>query len=97
MSIAPLVAARPRAPQPWYATAHIPGPTLAQRVSAAGALPVGQARALAAGMAEAVAGIHAAGVAHRDLKLQNVILSPQRPKSSISASPAPWTTPPSRG
>ncbi|WP_152486389.1 protein kinase domain-containing protein, partial [Nocardiopsis lucentensis] len=44
------------------------------------ALPLPRARVLAAGMAEAVAAIHASGVLHRDLKPSNVILAPDGPK-----------------
>ncbi|WP_116244098.1 serine/threonine-protein kinase [Nocardiopsis sp. FIRDI 009] len=78
--IAPVLAHDTGAPQPWYATAYLPGPTLGDRVRRGGALPLPRARVLAAGMAEAVAAIHASGVLHRDLKPSNVILAPDGPK-----------------
>jgi len=78
--IAPVLAHDTRAEQPWYATAYLPGPTLGARVRQGGALPPHQARVVAAGMAEAIAAIHGAGVVHRDLKPANVILAPDGPK-----------------
>ncbi|MFW5418779.1 substrate-binding domain-containing protein [Nocardiopsis sp. CNT-189] len=78
--IAPVLAHDTGAGQPWYATPYLPGPTLGARVRGGGAIPMPQVRVVAAGMAEAIAAIHAAGVLHRDLKPSNVILAPDGPK-----------------
>ncbi|MEV2278959.1 serine/threonine-protein kinase [Nocardiopsis sp. NPDC049922] len=78
--IAPVLAHDTIAEQPWYATAYLPGPTLGERIRRGGALSLPRTRVVAAGMAEAVAAIHAAGVLHRDLKPSNVILAPDGPK-----------------
>src|SRR5690606_26921615 len=75
---APLVAAGPEDVPPWYATAYVPGPTLSRRIMDQGPMPPARAQAVA--MAEAIAGVHAAGIVHRDLKPANVILAPDGPK-----------------
>ena len=75
-----VVDADARAEQPWLATEYIPGPTLAQRVEDGGPLPEAEVIALGAGVAEALAAIHAAGIVHRDLKPSNVILAADGPK-----------------
>ncbi|MEU2390466.1 serine/threonine-protein kinase [Streptomyces sp. NPDC007369] len=77
---APLVAADPEAEQPWLATAYIDGPTLRQAITRHGALPLESVCRLAAGIAEALCVVHAAGVVHRDLKPSNVILAADGPR-----------------
>jgi len=67
------------APEPWLATAYVAGPSLAEAVREQGPLPVNSVLALAAGLAESLAAIHAAGVVHRDLKPSNVLLGPDGP------------------
>jgi serine/threonine protein kinase len=77
---AAVVAADPEADMPWLATAYVPAPSLSQLVRACGPLPVPGARWLAAGCAEALESIHAAGLVHRDLKPSNVLVSPDGPR-----------------
>ena len=60
-------------PVPWLATAYVPGPSLADAVADHGPLPVASVLMLAAGLAESLAAIHAAGVVHRDLKPSNIL------------------------
>ncbi|MER6348962.1 serine/threonine protein kinase [Streptomyces sp. NPDC001595] len=63
----------------WLATEFVSGPTLAKAVQQQGPLPADSVRRLFAALAEALASVHAHSVTHRDLKPQNVILSPQGP------------------
>jgi serine/threonine protein kinase len=67
-------------PVPWLATAYVPGPSLAEAVEARGPLPADSVLTLAAGLAEGLAAIHAAGVVHRDLKPSNVLLADDGPR-----------------
>ncbi|HEY6278113.1 MAG TPA: protein kinase [Streptosporangiaceae bacterium] len=65
---------------PWLATAYVAGPSLAEAVEEHGPLPVESVLTLAAGLAEGLGVIHAAGVVHRDLKPSNVLLADDGPR-----------------
>ena len=67
-------------PIPWLATAYVAGPSLAQAVTACGPMSVQSVLVLAAGLAEGLSAIHAAGVVHCDLKPSNVLLSQDGPR-----------------
>jgi Protein kinase domain len=67
-------------PVPWLATAYVSGPSLGQEVKEHGPLPPRSLIALAAGLAEGVSVIHAAGVVHRDLTPSNVMLAEDGPR-----------------
>ncbi len=77
---AAVVAAYPEAEVPWLATAYVPAPSLSRLVETCGPLPVPAVRWLAAGCAEALESIHAAGLVHRDLKPSNVLVSLDGPQ-----------------
>ncbi|MEE1941124.1 serine/threonine-protein kinase [Streptomyces sp. TRM 70361] len=78
--LVPLLAADTDADTPWLATAYVPGPTLNEHMLAHGPLAGGNLYALAAATAQALAAVHAAGVVHRDVKPQNVVLTPSGPR-----------------
>jgi hypothetical protein len=77
---AAVVDADPTADRPWLATEYVAGPSLAKAVSSHGPLPEPSVRRLAAGLAEALAAIHSAGLVHRDLKPANVLLASDGPR-----------------
>jgi eukaryotic-like serine/threonine-protein kinase len=77
---APLADADLDGPTPWLATEYVAGPSLAEAVASHGPLPADSVRSLAAGLAEALAAIHAAGLVHRDLKPSNVLLASDGPR-----------------
>ena len=77
---APVIDADLDGPVPWLATAYVAGPSLADAVRDHGPLPVTSVRRLAAGLAEGLCAIHAAGVVHRDLKPANVLLAGDGPR-----------------
>ncbi|WP_345678703.1 serine/threonine-protein kinase, partial [Yinghuangia aomiensis] len=72
---APLVDAGADTEVPWLATRFVSGLTLGEAVARRGPLPEAPLRALLAGIAEALEGIHAVGLVHRDLKPANVMLA----------------------
>ena len=77
---APVVDADVDAPVPWLATAYVPGPSIAEAITRHGPLPATSVLALAAGLAEGLGAIHAAGIVHRDLKPSNVLLAEDGPR-----------------
>jgi hypothetical protein len=79
-TIAALLDADVDAPQPWLASAYVAGPTLADHITAHGALADSALRALGSALAQALVAIHAAGVVHRDLTPRNVVLGPDGPR-----------------
>ncbi|MFF9525004.1 serine/threonine-protein kinase [Streptomyces achromogenes] len=78
---APVLDADTEAPVPWVATGYVAGPSLQQVIGHDhGALPERSVRILAAGLAQALADIHAAGLVHRDLKPSNVLVTIDGPR-----------------
>jgi serine/threonine protein kinase len=65
---------------PWLASEFLVGPNLKDVVESSGPLPEATVLRLAAGLASALAAIHAAGMVHRDLKPANVILAADGPR-----------------
>lgn len=77
---APVIDADPDGATPWLATGYVAGPSLADAVESRGPLSAEFVLALAAGLAEGLQAIHAAGVVHRDLKPSNVLLADDGPR-----------------
>ena len=77
---APVVDADVDGPVPWLATAYVAGPSLGDAVREHGPWAAAPVLALAAGLAEGLSAIHAAGLVHRDLKPSNVLLAQDGPR-----------------
>ncbi|MET9767469.1 protein kinase [Streptomyces sp. NPDC006415] len=77
---APVLDADPDAPVPWVATGYVAGPPLSQAITEHGPLPEHAVRTLGAGLAEALAAVHAQGIVHRDVKPSNVLLALDGPR-----------------
>ncbi|MFI1016254.1 protein kinase [Streptomyces sp. NPDC020965] len=77
---AALVDGRADDEDPWLATAYVPGPSLAEAVGRSGPLDEPAVRALGAALADALRGVHGAGLLHRDLKPANILLSATGPR-----------------
>ncbi|MEY9929940.1 outer membrane protein assembly factor BamB/tRNA A-37 threonylcarbamoyl transferase component Bud32 [Catenulispora sp. GP43] len=78
--VAPVLAADLESPAPWLASEYVAGVALAKAVADHGPLPEPALLTLAAGLAEALAALHAAGVMHGDLRPGTVLLTPEGPR-----------------
>jgi WD40 repeat protein len=77
---AKLLRAEVDAEQPYLVSEFVAGPSLRARALQDGPLTGDDVRRLAIAMATALAAIHQAGVVHRDIKPDNVILGPDGPR-----------------
>lgn len=78
--VAAFVGADATADQPWLAVEYVAGPDLCTLVAGQGPLPLAETASLGALLAEGLGTVHDAGLLHRDLKPQNILLSPYGPK-----------------
>jgi serine/threonine protein kinase len=77
--VAECVGADPWGDPPYVVTRYVAGLSLTEYVAEYGPLGGAKLHRFAAGTAEALAGVHAAGVLHRDIKPSNVLIDRQEP------------------
>lgn len=77
--VARFLDADPYARRPWLAMEYVAGATLLDHVDSEGVLPLPLVASLGALLAEGLAAVHDAGLLHRDLKPQNIILGADGP------------------
>ena len=73
-SIVPVYAAGDSRSVPYFVMAYVPGGSLQQRLEREGRVPVADACAILADIAEALDCAHRSGVVHRDVKPSNILL-----------------------
>ncbi|UGY90771.1 serine/threonine-protein kinase [Streptomyces gobiensis] len=78
--VADFVGGDAQADPPWLAVEYVPGPDLRGYVTEHGPLPLVETASLGALLAEGLVTVHQAGLLHRDLKPQNVLLDAYGPK-----------------
>ncbi|NUR28632.1 MAG: serine/threonine protein kinase, partial [Catenulispora sp.] len=72
--------ADPDAELPWLATEYVAGPTLDAAVTRFGPLPTETVAVLAECLGQALQAVHEAGVVHRDIKPNNILLAADGPR-----------------
>ncbi|MEM7201268.1 MAG: serine/threonine-protein kinase [Planctomycetota bacterium] len=72
---------------PYFVMEYVDGPTLREWTSDSGALPLNDALDLCADLARALGHAYEAGVIHRDVKAENVLLKHEQSRASSSSFP----------
>ncbi|MEU0764793.1 protein kinase [Streptomyces microflavus] len=77
---AAIIDADSAAPLPWFATAYVCAPDMAELVGVCGPFSARSLPCLAAQLAEAVVAIHRVGLVHRDIKPGNIVVTADGPQ-----------------